>query len=270
MNVFLDGSYVSKTDILDISTGDSFQCTLGIDTSAKVVHTLISSSTTSTASSFVEQYKTTTYTSTTTITNRHTGDYPIQIVERSSLPVASPQDTRIKVFLKEPEGLAEGDEGTDIDLGRPDQFKVKWGTGLDESEIKDGKKSGKFIWHGTINPGKEVVLVSKWDIRAPVDVEWVERSWVSDRKLQSKRWTLTSRIQFLSSEPIVPTPVLVEMKTVLYESELIRSWALGDPCLKSCESNFSFSPYSHFGCIWGYNTLGRAACVCTFLLNVSR
>lgn len=174
VNVFLDGSYVSKTEISDINTGDSFQCTLGIDTSAKVAHTLVSSSTTSAASSFVEQYKTTTYTSTTTITNRHTGDYPIQIVERSSLPVASTQDTRIKVFLKEPEGLAEGEEGSDIDLGRPDGFKIKWGTDVDET--KDGKKTGKFIWHGTIDPGKEVVLVSKWEIRAPVDVEWVEKS----------------------------------------------------------------------------------------------
>jgi hypothetical protein len=184
VNVFLDGSYVSKADISDINTGDFFQCTLGIDTSAKVAHTLVSSSTTSTASSFVEQYKTTTYTSTTTITNRHTGNYPIQIVERSSLPVASPQDTRIKVFLKEPEGLAEGEEGADIDLGRLDGFKVKWGTDVDEA--KDGKKSGRFIWCGTINPGKEVVLVSKWEVRAPVDLEWIEKSSVSYQTPQSK------------------------------------------------------------------------------------
>ncbi|KAF9649660.1 hypothetical protein BDM02DRAFT_3166452 [Thelephora ganbajun] len=174
VNVFLDGSYVSKTDISDINTGDTFQCTLGIDTSTRVVHTLVSSSTTSAASSFVEQYKTTTYTSTTTITNRHTGDYPIRIVERSSLPFASAQDTRIKVFLKQPEGLAEGEEGKDIDLGRPDGFKVKWGTNVDEA--KDGKKSGKFIWYGTVDPGKEVILVSQWEVRAPVDVEWTEKS----------------------------------------------------------------------------------------------
>ena len=186
--MFLDGSYVSKTDISDINTGDSFQCTLGIDTSAKVVHALVSSSTTSTASSFVEQYKTTTYTSTTTITNRHTGDYPIQIVERSSLPIASPQDTRIKVFLKEPEGLAEGKEGTEIDLHRLDGFKVKWG------ETKDGKKSGKFIWCGTIDPGKEVILVSKWEVRAPVDVEWVERSLVSHKNIRLKIRSLTISI----------------------------------------------------------------------------
>ena len=190
VNVFLDGSYVSKTNIPDINTGDTFQCTLGIDTSARVVHTLVSSSTTSAASSFVEQYKTTTYTSTTTITNRHTGDYPIQIAERSSLPVASPQDTRIKVFLKKPEGLAEGEEGSDIDLGRPDGFKVKWGTDLDET--KDGKKSGKFIWFGSVEPGKEVELVSQWEVRAPVDVEWTEKSLVSCKCVRPQKCALTA------------------------------------------------------------------------------
>ena len=212
VNVFLDGSYVSKTDISDINTGDTFQCTLGIDTSAKVVHTLVSSSTTSAASSFVEQYKTTIYTSTTTITNRHTGDYPIQIVERSSLPVASPQDTRIKVFLKKPEGLAEGEEGADIDLGRPDQFRIKWGTDVDET--KDGKKSGKFIWFGSVKPGEEVVLVSQWEVRAPVDVEWTERSSVSCKNFRLQMGVLTSLLPFLSSKLFVPTllyHVLVEI-----------------------------------------------------------
>jgi hypothetical protein len=213
VNVFLDGSYVSRTGISDINTGDSFQCTLGIDTSAKVAHTLVSSSTTSTASSFVEQYKTTSYTSTTTITNRHTGDYPIQIVERSSLPVASLQDTRIKVFLKKPEGLAEGEEGTDIDLARSDGFKVKWGADMDET--KDGKKSGKFIWHGSVEPGKEVVLVSQWEIRAPVDVEWTEKSSVSFTSYEPQKRTLTT---LLSSKLFILAlvyHVLLERITVL-------------------------------------------------------
>ena len=272
MNVFLDGSYVSKTDISDINTGDSFQCTLGIDTSSKVVHALVSSSTTSTASSFVEQYKTTTYTSTTTITNRHTGDYPIQIVERSSLPVASPQDTRIKVFLKEPVGLAEGEEGSDIDLGRPDGFKVKWGTDVDET--KDGKKSGRFIWHGTIDPGEEVVLVSKWDIRAPVDVEWIEKSSVSHQKFQSKRCTLTVQTTRLSSKSSLPIFVcfITCRKVSCPNSNACRGPVYGRlNCRKPCGVKiFSFLPHSHIACPWGCNALGCATCVCIFLVDVLR
>ena len=48
---------------------------------------------------------------------------------------------------------------------------IKWGTDLEQTE--DGKKEGKFIWYGTISPGEEVVLVSEWDVRAPVyGAEW--------------------------------------------------------------------------------------------------
>jgi len=170
LSVFLNDSYVSQTGISDVGTGDTFRCTLGMDTSIQVSNTLTETSKTSAPSSFVEQYTTTTYVSTTTLRNRHTGDYPINIVERSSIPVASTDDSRIKVFLKGPEELATAEDGVEVDLGRSDGFKVKWGRDLEQT--KNGKKEGKFIWYGTISPGEEVVLVSEWDVRAPVDVEW--------------------------------------------------------------------------------------------------
>ena len=71
-------------------------------------------------------------------------------------------------------GLAEGEEGKEVDLGRNDGFKVKWGKDLEDT--KNGQKEGKFIWYGTIPPGEEVVLVSEWDVRAPFDVEWRQAS----------------------------------------------------------------------------------------------
>ena len=170
LSVFLNDSYVTKTHISNVGTGDTFRCTLGMDTSIQVSNALTETSKTSAPSSFVEQYTTTAYVSTTTIRNRHTGNYPVNIIERSSIPVASANDTRIRVFLKRPEGLATAGDGVEVDLGRSDGFKVKWGRDLEET--KGGNKEGKFIWYGTISPGEEVVLVSEWDVRAPVDVEW--------------------------------------------------------------------------------------------------
>ena len=174
MSVFLNNSYVSKTEISEIATGDTFKCTLGMDTSVRVSHELTESAITSVQSSFVEQYTTTTFISTTKLHNRHTGDYPVNIVERSSIPIASESDTRIKVFLKGPKGLTEGKEGQWVDLGRTDGFKVKWGR--DVEDTKNGQKEGKFIWYGSIPPGKEVVLHSEWEVRAPVDAEWRVKS----------------------------------------------------------------------------------------------
>jgi hypothetical protein len=170
MSVFLDNSYVSKTKISEVATGDTFNCTLGMDTSIRVAHELTQSSVTSPPSSFMEQYTTTTYVSTTKLYNRHTGDYPINIIERSSIPIASASDPRIKVFLKEPVGLAESEGGEEVDPEGKDGFMVKWGRDLEDT--KNGRKDGKFIWYGTISPGEEVVLVSKWEVRAPVDAEW--------------------------------------------------------------------------------------------------
>jgi len=170
LSVFLDDSYVSKTTIFNVGTGDTFRCTLGMDTSIQVSNNFTETSQTSAPSSFVEQYTTTAYVSTTTLRNRHTGDYPVDIVERSSIPVASASDPRIKVFLKGPEGLATVGDGVEVDLGRDDGFKVRWGR--DVEQTKDGKKEGKFIWSGTILPGQEVTLVSEWDVRAPVDAGW--------------------------------------------------------------------------------------------------
>ena len=48
---------------------------------------------------------------------------------------------------------------------------VAWVRGGDLEETKGGNKRGKFVWYGTISPGEEL-LVSEWDVRAPVDVEW--------------------------------------------------------------------------------------------------
>ena len=170
MSVFLDDSFVSQTNVSDIATGDTFNCTLGMDTSIRVSHELTQSSVTSPPSSFTEQYTTTTYVSTTKLHNRHTGDYPVNIVERSSIPIASEKDPRIRVFLKGPQGLAESEDGQEVDLERRDGFTVRWGR--DVEDTKNGKKEGKFIWCGTIPPSEEVVLVSEWDVRAPVDAEW--------------------------------------------------------------------------------------------------
>ena len=174
MSIFLDDSYVSKTNIPEVATGDTFNCTLGMDTSIRVSHELTQSSVTTPPSSFVEQYTTTSYVSTTRLHNRHTGDYPVDVVERSSIPIASENDRRIKVFLKGPAELAESEEGQEVDLGRDDGFRVKWGRGMEDT--KNGQKEGKFIWYGTIPPGEGVVLISEWEVRAPVDADWMVKS----------------------------------------------------------------------------------------------
>lgn len=168
----MDNQFVSKTSIQDVKTGDMFRCSLGVDTSTRVTYRVSSKSETSKATSFVEQYKTTTYTSVTTIHNRNTGSQPISIIEKSSVPTAPEAEKSIKVFLKQPIELTVSEDGVEVDLHRNDGFRGKWAA--TDTDSTGGKKAGKFVWLGDIPSGKEVVLVSEWDVRAPVEVEWTE------------------------------------------------------------------------------------------------
>lgn len=170
----MDDKYVSKTSIPDINTGDMFRCTLGVDTSTRVKYNLTSTSETSRPSSYVEQYNTTKYTSTTTIHNRHSGQHPISVIEKSSVPVAPDGEPKVKVFLEKPEGLGEANDGVEVDLRRRDGFKVKWSSA--SGEDTGGKEEGKFVWLGSVPPGQEVILVSEWEVKVPIDVNWTEKS----------------------------------------------------------------------------------------------
>ena len=110
----LNNLYVPKTNMSEVPTGDTFNCTLGMDASIRVSHELTESSVTSLPSSFVKQHSTMTYVSTTKLHNRHTGDYTVNIVERSSVAIAPESEPPIKAFLKDPTGLAESEEGKGV------------------------------------------------------------------------------------------------------------------------------------------------------------
>ena len=138
----------------------------------------------------MEQFKTVTYTSITKIRNRRIDGEAINAVERTSLPVVRTKsggpvdpesvEAKIKVLLKQPEGLAECESSEPIDLGRSDGFCVQWGTGDGTMGPLHGsildKDEGKFMWMGKVGSGQEVLLESVWDVRAPVDISWSENT----------------------------------------------------------------------------------------------
>jgi len=190
LSTFLDDKYVSKTMIPEVGTGDTFRCTLGIDTAIKVTNYISSTTSISSETQVVERFKTVTYTSTTVIRNRRSDGEAIDVVERTSLPVVRTKyggpagvenaEARIKVLLKQPLGLAESETSDPIDLDRPDGFCVQWGTGDGNMGPLHGsildKDEGKFMWVGKVGPGDHVLLESVWDVRAPIDVSWTENT----------------------------------------------------------------------------------------------
>ena len=98
----------------------------------------------------MEQYTTTT-SITTRLHNQHTGDYPVDIVERSSISIVSESDPRINLFLKKPERPAESKEAMDR----------SWKDGWFQSQVGEGRGGHKewaerrkvhLVW---VNPSRE-------------------------------------------------------------------------------------------------------------------
>ncbi|KAG6864236.1 hypothetical protein C0991_011155 [Blastosporella zonata] len=164
VNVILDDSYVSKTSINDVSTGDNFDCTLGDDAATKVTYSRTSRTVRSDAGSFSEAQSTTTYNTKITIYNKHGFALP-DLVVREVVPTVD--DKRAKVILRKPEGLADAkDKEVAVKVGE-DVVKVGW-------EKLGGEKEGKFSWRGNVRAKDKVVLESEWELKAPADTYWQE------------------------------------------------------------------------------------------------
>jgi hypothetical protein len=132
-----------------------------VDASIKISHIKASKVVQGLRSLFFEQSNTTTVTSTTKIANKH--PFPISFVSEEIWPTWG--DKRIIVTLKKPEELVNTKEHTS-DSGREDEVKVQWGSASD----KGGEKEAKVESFGTIAAGKEVVLVTEWDIKSPISI----------------------------------------------------------------------------------------------------
>ncbi|THH08575.1 hypothetical protein EW146_g8944 [Bondarzewia mesenterica] len=171
VNVFMDDGYVSKAFIKDITPGDTFECTLGPDSSTRITHTRQSKLVEAKASAFVEQFNTTTYTSRMTIHNRHAFALD-NFILRDALPISDDED-RVKVILRRPAALAEmSDDGKECNVKiEGGEAKVRWRKCEDG---KSGKKDGFFEWVCRVEAGKEVVVETEWEVKAPVDLRWVE------------------------------------------------------------------------------------------------
>ncbi|ETW76100.1 hypothetical protein HETIRDRAFT_430490 [Heterobasidion irregulare TC 32-1] len=177
VNVFLDDGFVSQTSIQDIAPGDTFDCTLGPDSSTKITYARQSKLVVASASAFSEPFKMMTYTAHTIVYNRHAFALE-RLIVRDVIPVSVEED-RVRVILRCPEILAEANEGEDCVVAQSDGgvgvdgLKVRWRKVQGD---KGGKNEGMFEWVGAVGAGKEIMIETEWDVRAPADVNWVETS----------------------------------------------------------------------------------------------
>ncbi|KAF8903751.1 hypothetical protein CPB84DRAFT_1728192 [Gymnopilus junonius] len=169
VTVILDDSYVSKTSINDINTGDNFECTLGDDAATKVTYSRSGKTVKSDGGTFSEVTSTTTYTTKISVRNKHQFDITDLIV-REVIPTSD--DKRARIILRKPAALADAKDGETVDL-KNDGLKVGWEPLVDG---KGGEKEGKFEWKWKVGSAAKVALEAEWEIKVPADgaTTWME------------------------------------------------------------------------------------------------
>ncbi|GLB44778.1 putative protein with domain of unknown function (DUF4139) [Lyophyllum shimeji] len=116
VSVILDDSYVSKTSIQDVSTNDTFTCTLGTDPATLVSYTRASRTAKDEArGAFAEPRNTTTYTTTITLRNKHAFGLE-EVLVRDVVPTCDDKLPRVRVVLRKPAGLADAKDGESVSV----------------------------------------------------------------------------------------------------------------------------------------------------------
>ncbi|KAF9554745.1 hypothetical protein CPC08DRAFT_671813, partial [Agrocybe pediades] len=163
--VILDGGYVSRTQINHVDVGDKFVCTLGDDPSTKIVYERSSKTENSDSGTFTEATKTVKFTTKVTVHNKHQFDID-DLVIRDAIPTCA--DSRIKILLRNPEGLAEVRDTTPLPIGT-DGLTVGW---EDLGDGKSGETEGRFEWKWKVSKGAKVTMEAEWEIKSAKDIEW--------------------------------------------------------------------------------------------------
>ncbi|KII84403.1 hypothetical protein PLICRDRAFT_32431 [Plicaturopsis crispa FD-325 SS-3] len=145
VRVFLDGGFISATNIPNISAGDTFSCTLGVDSGAILTYSRTAHTTPDTTRAFSETYNTTTYKVRLRLRNTHSFALS-PLVIRDALPTVDNEDKRVKVVLRQPSGLLDAVGGALANVDGQPGINVRW------TEVKDkkgGVDDGHYEWVGS-------------------------------------------------------------------------------------------------------------------------
>ena len=128
-------------------------------------------------SAFSEQWAATTYRSRTTVANRHLFALR-ELMVRDGVPVS--EEGRACVVLRRPAGLAELEQGEELQVGAEDDERKDVGKKqrVRSGKVVDGKKEGVLEWVIEVEAGDELTIETECDVKASVSksvsLRWVE------------------------------------------------------------------------------------------------
>jgi len=172
-SVFLNGSFVTKSSIPNVSPQEKFGCSLGVDPAIRVTYHPQSKKKRRTGSLLNAKTNITSFERKITVTNTRTSRVPrLRISEQ----IPTSESEKIKVNLLEP-------NGSDMSRGKlGDDIQVQWKKPSEESASNDeSEHSGEvgvneFEWICNLGPGKSSTVTLAWEVVAPIGVDWHEVS----------------------------------------------------------------------------------------------
>ncbi|EPQ59620.1 hypothetical protein GLOTRDRAFT_136449 [Gloeophyllum trabeum ATCC 11539] len=169
VRVFLDDAYIATASIGDVNPSESFDCILGVDTSIHLSYKRSSSTANEARNAYSEQFKITTYTVETFIRNKHSFAVP-ELIVRDAVPhTRSGMGEKIRILLKEPAALAEAKPGVFTKLDDKGS-QIRWVTKQGQEETE-----GTYEWTCKLQANGEIKMVTKYEVKAPVDFVLNER-----------------------------------------------------------------------------------------------
>ncbi|KAG8161315.1 hypothetical protein KVR01_009579 [Diaporthe batatas] len=176
----LDGTFMGRSSLPHCPSGDSFNMSLGVDPTIRVIYpnadvkrgqTGVFSKEDSTG-----YRRSVTITNTRGATSQTSGDgttttsssssKPVRLIVLDQVPVS--EDDKLRVDIASPRGLSEGGSGVSTGsqhqvAGPKDGGKGGWGTA-----VATLKKSGEVRWDVELHPGKGVKLDLEYEVSFPL------------------------------------------------------------------------------------------------------
>ncbi|KZT61873.1 hypothetical protein CALCODRAFT_446881 [Calocera cornea HHB12733] len=187
-NVFLDGSFVAKSQIPYASPQDTFPCSVGVDPAIRIAYPPVSKKARTQATGTIfnsSKLDSTAFMQRVRIKN--TRQSSVKLLVRDQVPVS--EDQKFKVSVLEPKDLGTAKTGEEVKLSqdticywaRKDWDVSERGT-VNSTLSKIMHKSsqgnvpdGQVEWIVTLAPGKSTELLLSWEVAAPQGEKWETR-----------------------------------------------------------------------------------------------
>ncbi|KAH8918513.1 hypothetical protein BT69DRAFT_1267680 [Atractiella rhizophila] len=168
--VYLDGSFVAKSVIVDVNVNEKFILNLGPDRSIRVSYPPRTKN--STTSGFISKARSHTYTQRAIIHNtKQQSVNQLTLLDR--VPLSSDGSIHVKIIKPQlPDAntvllSSATNKFVSVSNGVWARWKPLEG---DEAMIQDGKPDGRIEWLVELDAGKKTTLVTEWEVSAAVGV----------------------------------------------------------------------------------------------------